>query len=166
MYSVDFYLQQQRQHVTTEAEARTACSVGHARGELGQVSLAVLHPEYGVHIYLAVLGIHPDVEVATSGCQKIPSKSRGWDHPCGEGKETADNGKGGGNRRGGKGKGLSSFLPEGQMTGSASSEQRAASSDGGWPDRIPKAKSQEGIRKGRAHVQYMPYLIHRLKSVQ
>ena len=91
MYNVDFYLQQQRQHVTTETEARTACSVGHARGELGQVSMSVLHPEYGVHIYLAVLGIHPDVEVATSGCQKIPSMSRGWDHPCGEGKETADN---------------------------------------------------------------------------
>jgi len=136
MYSVDFYLQQQRQHVTTEAEARTACSVGHARGELGQVSLAVLHPEYGVHIYLAVLGIHPDVEVATSGCQKIPSKSRGWDHPCGEGKETADNGKGGGNRRGGKGKGLSPFLPEGQMTGSASSEQR-------WRVAGPHTKSQK-----------------------
>ena len=54
----------------------------------------------GVHVGLAprVRGTYlsrrlgdPDVEVATSGCQKIPSMSRGWDHPCGEGKETADN---------------------------------------------------------------------------
>ena len=89
MYNVDFYLQQQRQHVTTETEARTACSVGHARGELGQVSMSVLHPEYGVHIYLAVLGI------LRGGCdERVPKNpiQVTWLGPsCGEGKETADN---------------------------------------------------------------------------